>query len=240
LVATNSAGTTEGPDATFTTLQDGTQPAAPVLAKSFDGSAASGLVLIKLPAKASAEANGGRRVRVSLPRTNGFFPLTEALSLPVGTRIDARRGSLKVRMAGAHRGRTQTGVFTSGLFSVKQAGKGSAKGVTTISLVEGAFPGAPSYAACKARHRSRDLWASIARLGPNVLQTLRARAHGNFRTVGRYSAGTVRGTEWTTIDRCDGTLTIVYLHTVDVYDFTRHVTVAVHAGHSYLARAPGA
>jgi hypothetical protein len=75
-------------------------------------------------------------------------------------------------------------------------------------------------------------------LSPKILQTLHAKAHGRFRTVGRCSAGTVRGTAWDTIDRCDGTLTVVHVHTVDVFDFTRHVTVAVRAGHQYLARAP--
>jgi hypothetical protein len=37
---------------------------------------------------------------------------------------------------------------------------------------------------------------------------LRASARGHFRTIGRYSAATVRGTVWQTVDRCDGTLTV--------------------------------
>jgi hypothetical protein len=61
--------------------------------------------------------------------------------------------------------------------------------------------------------------------------------HGRFRTRGRYSASTVRGTGWDTSDRCDGTLTVVHRGTVLVSDFARRVTVAVHAGHRYLARA---
>ena len=60
---------------------------------------------------------------------------------------------------------------------------------------------------------------------------------GRFRTRGRYSAGTVRGTIWDTIDRCDGTLTIVHRGTVDVTDFRTRKTVAVHAGHQFLASA---
>jgi hypothetical protein len=39
-------------------------------------------------------------------------------------------------------------------------------------------------------------------------------------------------------DRCDGTLTVVQRDTVAVNDFVRHITVLVHAGHSYLAKAP--
>jgi hypothetical protein len=71
-----------------------------------------------------------------------------------------------------------------------------------------------------------------------VLQLLRASAHGRFRTRGRYSAATVRGTAWTTSDRCDGTLTSVRRGTVLVTDLVRRVSVTVHAGHRYLARAP--
>jgi hypothetical protein len=48
----------------------------------------------------------------------------------------------------------------------------------------------------------------------------------------------VRGTRWLTVDRCDGTLTVVRSGTVAVRDFTRDRTVLVDAGERYLARAP--
>ena len=60
---------------------------------------------------------------------------------------------------------------------------------------------------------------------------------GSFRTHGRHSQATVRGTRWLTVDRCDGTLTRVTSGAVSVRDFRRHRTVLVRAGHSYLARA---
>ena len=41
---------------------------------------------------------------------------------------------------------------------------------------------------------------------------------GEFRTKGKYSAATVRGTEWLTQDYCDGTLTQVKTGVVDVRD----------------------
>jgi hypothetical protein len=41
---------------------------------------------------------------------------------------------------------------------------------------------------------------------------------------------------WDTIDRCDGTLTIVKRGTVDVTDFRLRKTISVHAGHRYLAK----
>jgi len=71
-----------------------------------------------------------------------------------------------------------------------------------------------------------------------VVRRLRGRAKGRFRTRGRYSAATVRGTNWTVADRCDGTLTSVKTGVVAVRDFRKRRDVTVRAGHSYLARAP--
>ena len=68
---------------------------------------------------------------------------------------------------------------------------------------------------------------------------MRSNARGRFRTGGRNSSATVRGTIWTTTDRCDGTLTQVRRGTVVVRDFRRKRNVIVRAGKSYLARAPG-
>ena len=59
---------------------------------------------------------------------------------------------------------------------------------------------------------------------------------GKFRTVGSYSAATVRGTRWLTQDSCAGTLTRVTEGVVAVS--VRKKPVIVRAGKSYLARAP--
>jgi hypothetical protein len=71
----------------------------------------------------------------------------------------------------------------------------------------------------------------------SIRRRLRANARGRFRTRGRHSAATVRGTAWLTADRCDGTLTKVARGRVAVRDFRRKRTVLVRAGKSYLARA---
>ena len=106
-------------------------------------------------------------------------------------------------------------------------------GVTNLLLVEGEFPGAPSYTICKA-HKAAD--ATTAALSTQTLQLLHASAHGKFRTTGRYSAATVRGTIWTIADRCDGTLTHDITDSIAVTDFAHHKTIILHAGQSYLAR----
>jgi hypothetical protein len=74
--------------------------------------------------------------------------------------------------------------------------------------------------------------------GPKaVLGSLWGNGKGKFRTNGKYSSATVRGTIWLVQDRCEGTLTKVRRGTVQVRDFRRKKTVTVKAGHSYLARA---
>jgi hypothetical protein len=103
-----------------------------------------------------------------------------------------------------------------------------------LTLVEGAFAGAPTYATCK-KHKQAD--ASAAALSSRTLQLLHASAHGKFRTSGRYSAATVRGTKWTIADRCNGTLTRDIADSVAVTDFVRHKTIILHAGQTYLAKA---
>ena len=58
-----------------------------------------------------------------------------------------------------------------------------------------------------------------------------------FRTRGRNSVATVRGTKWLTVDRCDGTLTRVLAGAVVVRDLKRKRNVLVRAKRSYFAPA---
>lgn len=231
LVATNGAGTTHGPDQTFRTMED-PPPPPPVLGKSFDASVVSGLVFIKLP-------GGVLRDHLTATKGLGFVPLTEPRQLPAGTQVDSRLGTLQlVAASGAKHGKLQTGTFGGALFGLGQSGRGVSKGLTTLSMLEGTFSGAPSYASCKAKAAGDPPGAYAAKLSSKVLQTLHASAHGKFSTRGHYAAATVRGTAWAIADRCDGTFVHVTRHAVLVTDFVRHITVIVHAGHSYLARAP--
>src|SRR5262249_8218696 len=79
--------------------------------------------------------------------------------------------------------------------------------------------------------------ASAERKKPptKTVRRLYARGKGAFRTRGRYSSSTVRGTFWLTADRCDGTLTQVKQGIVQVQDFVTRKKVLVRAGQSYLA-----
>jgi hypothetical protein len=60
--------------------------------------------------------------------------------------------------------------------------------------------------------------------------------NGRFRTQGRDSVAAVRGTLWSTADRCDGTVTRVKEGAVLVRNRHTGRRVLVKAGHRYLAR----
>jgi hypothetical protein len=144
--------------------------------------------------------------------------------------IDALHGTLNLVTSTGTGHKTQTGTFGGAIFKVTQ----DRSGLTTLTLVENAFKGAPSYASCKAAHGK----ATAAALSAKTLQLLKGKDnHGKFRTKGRYAAATTRGTVWTIADRCDGTVTHVTKDSVLINDFVRHINLILHAGHSYLALA---
>ncbi|HEY1510986.1 MAG TPA: choice-of-anchor Q domain-containing protein, partial [Solirubrobacteraceae bacterium] len=206
LVATNVAGTTFGPDQTFTTPAD-PAPSAPVLGKAVNAQPISGKVFVLV----------GKTL----------VPLTEADQLRSGTVVDTRHGSLQLTTASSQKHKRQTGTFSGAIFKIAQVHSG----LTTLSLVENALSGAPSYASCSTKG------AHAAAVSKRTLQLLHGSAHGKFRTTGRYAAATVRGTKWTIADRCDGTLTHDLVDSVAVIDFVRHKTIVLHPGQSYLAKA---
>lgn len=208
LLASNATGTTFGPDQTFTTPA-GPAPPPPVLGQSVNVKPVSGQVFILVGTK--------------------LVPLTEAQKIPSGAILDTRAGALQITAAATKGHRPETGVFGGAIFKLTQA----RSGLTNLAITEGAFSGAPSFAVCKAHKAGEIATASSSK----TLQLLHASAKGKFRTTGRYSAATVRGTKWTIADRCDGTLTHDIVHSVLVSDFVRHKTIVLHAGQSYLAKA---
>jgi len=230
LAATNKNGTTYGPDITFTTSH-GPTPGAPTLGKNFNVSTVRGLILIKVHGK--------------------FIPLTELTQIPKNTEVNALHGTLTLITAGgshpaadvAAKGKkgkkgkttTQSGTFSGAIFKVSQAGGGANKGLATLTIVENAFKGAPSYSLC-TKHKAAD--ATAAKASSKTLQLLKSSAKGKFSTKGKYSAATVLGTKWTVADRCDGTFTHDITDSVKVTDFVHHKTITLHAGQSYLAQKP--
>jgi hypothetical protein len=161
--------------------------------------------------------------------------------VPVGSVVDARRGTVVLRSALDRAGRTQTGSFHGAVFQVRQPH--GAKGMTELVLRGGSFAACVPARGAKRGARAATATAAERRTGHrtakkrHVVRSLWGSDHGGrFRTRGRDSVATVRGTRWRTTDRCDGTLTTVLSGKVAVRDRRTGRTVLVRAGHSHLAR----
>ena len=158
-------------------------------------------------------------VLVKVAGTPQFVPLSVPSLVPVGSQFDATKGTVQLTAARAG-GITDTSQFYDGTFQVTQP---TPTALAELRLVLGDFSvcSRPSFtAADKNKRRVRRLWGS---------------GKGKFRTRGRYSSATVRGTVWKTEDRCDGTLTQVQEGSVTVRDLGRKKDIVVRAGKSYLA-----
>jgi alpha-tubulin suppressor-like RCC1 family protein len=217
-------------------LGDGTASYSlvPVLGHTAVAVPVSGVVSIELPAgKTKTRQDGLEQRATGAAVSTRFQRLTSVRQIPVGSKVDARTGTVRLITATGVAHQTQSGVFGGGAFTVEQSKNKQQKGLTTLTLLTGVLKGSVGYQACKSTRA-----VANAALSRRALQTLHASARGSFRTRGRYSAGTVRGTVWDTVERCDGTLTFVHSGTVLVTNLVTHKSIAVHAGQRYLARAP--
>ena len=217
----------DGDDASVIRSWDGTAtgaPPPPVLGEAVNAKPLSGEVLVSVP-------GGAARASQTVPGVKGrsFVPLTQASQVPVGSFLDTRKGKMRLTSAADDAGTTQSGSFAKGVFQVLQARTG--RGLTELRLKGSSFSG------CATGAGGAGPAAAQKRLSSRTVRQLRADANGRFRTRGRHSAATVRGTVWITSDRCDGTLTKVTRGTVAVRDFRSRATIVVRRGKSYLAEA---
>lgn len=223
VVADNDAGTSYGPDRVLKTLP--LPVLEPAIVEPEPDPAPKPEPKPEFGETVVAEPEG--TVRVKEPG-GAWQTLEPDAELPVGASFDTRRGAVSVTSAGCRGGR-QTGRFGGGLFTLHQPRR--ACGRVDVYLRGGSF------AACRsAGHRPSGRRATASR-SRRVRRLWGRDDGGRFRTHGRHSQATVRGTRWLTVDRCDGTFTRVTEGAVSVRDRGRHRTVLVRAGHSYLARS---
>jgi hypothetical protein len=205
----------------------------PVPGKSVVAKVVSGEVFVKLP--------GSGRARQASGPARGFVPFNGTANIPVGSQLDTRKGRVAVTSAADTGGaKTQTSDFYQGIFQVRQTvpkkKPAKPKALTTDLVMKGQI--ARSQCAPLKSARSAVVDAKKKKKGPKaVLGKLWGNGKGKFRTAGKYSSATVRGTIWLVEDRCEGTFTKVRRGTVRVRDVKRKKTITVKAGHSYLARA---
>ena len=161
------------------------------------------------------------KVRIRRPGSKQAVELQGTDDIPLGSTVDTTQGVVALTSVAKAGGPPQTAKFYEGVFKVTQTGS-----ITQLELNQplascsrGRAAGASAAAAAKAK--KRHLWGD---------------GKGAFRTKGKYSSATVRGTKWLVQDSCAGTLTRVARGVVAVRDRVRQKTVTVRAGHSYLAR----
>jgi hypothetical protein len=160
------------------------------------------------------------------PEDPVFRRIVGTANLVSGWTFDVTKGRVALTTAANRRGDLQTTQAYEGFFTALQSASAS---VTDLVLRSGNFDavcgsGGVDVARASATTTSvRHLWAS---------------GKGKFRTKGRFAAASIRGTEWQTDDRCDGTLITVASGAVSVFDQVLRKTVVVRAGKTYLAKAP--
>jgi uncharacterized repeat protein (TIGR01451 family) len=187
----------------------------------------------ELPPPETGEGNGSPVAGTVL--VNGQ-PVDGPVRLENGDTVDTTEGTLELETVNG------TGQFAGGTFQffdvpsaavLRRAGMATAGaqelGVTEIRLAGGNFK-----RTCAAG--GRKLSANEPPKKKTRVRSLWGNAKGSFRTRGRHSSATVRGTVWFTADRCDGTLTFVREGSVLVDDFALKRTRVVQAGKRYLAK----
>jgi hypothetical protein len=217
--ATDAAGNSSTSSAAVTVSQaQGPAPLSrPIAGKTVNLEPVSGEVLVKVPGSTS------------------YVPLVGPEQVQDGSIIDARKGRVRITIDNG-RGGLDTAEFYGGVFKFTQPKvKKGQTWFANLYLYGGSFKGCPTaptnpkiatLSRRKAKKQSqgksvRHLWGS---------------GEGAFRTVGRFSSATVRGTTWLTDDKCQGTLTKVTAGKVGVRDFVLKKTVVLKRGKSYFAQ----
>ncbi len=156
-------------------------------------------------------------VLVKVPGAKAFAKLDVTRGIPVGSTVDARKGRVTLTSIPKPGAPPETATFYDGIFKVTQS-----RGITNLTLVEElARCPRQGRASAAAKKKSRKLWGD---------------GKGSFRTTGKYSAATVRGTKWLVQDSCAGTLTRVTQGSVTVRRTGGGASRIVRAGKRLLIR----
>jgi hypothetical protein len=160
-------------------------------------------------------------VMVKQAGTDDFAEVHAGTPVPVGSTVDTTQGA--VRLIAETPGATQDVVLRGSQFEVRQSRAGT--GITEFVLKGGDFAscGRAASSATRKKKVRRSLWARDN--------------GGKFRTRGRNSVATVRGTTWRVTDTCSGTTTSVTSGSVLVRELRSGDKFVVRRGHSHLARS---
>jgi hypothetical protein len=159
-------------------------------------------------------------ILVKQPGSRKFIRLEAGALIRVGSELDATKGTLRLTSA-AGGGKTQSGLFDGGIFKIGQ--KKGKHPFTDLKLTQ--------QLRCVTSHKPL-----VDAAKPKRSRQLFGNAHGRFRTRGRHSVATIRGTKWLVKDTCKTTLTRSIKGTVVVRDLVKHRTVTLKSGQRYVAR----
>jgi hypothetical protein len=172
---------------------------------------------------------------VKLPGSDQFVDLVPGMILPPGTIVDLTGGGgivltdsngNQMTLWGGSDGIPAMFVITGQIVAARTTAARAQQTVQNLRLVGGDFTTCPK----------RSLRTRAA--APPPKRRLFAKGKGNFRTQGRYASATVRGTAWSTADRCDGTLIQVDQGVVTVRDLATKKDRPLGAHHSRLVKPP--
>jgi Thrombospondin type 3 repeat len=189
----------------------------------------SGEVFVKLPSKTTLGFDG---MRAPLQAT-GFVPLKGVASVPVGSTVDARKGTLS--MTSAANGYAQTdrkarrteATIRAGIFAIKQAKlKKKAAKAAKLSTDVGLVTPAGAATACASSRNAK-----------STVRSLAVTAKGVLRAIGGAATATATSATFVTTDRCDGTLTQVGKGKVSLAVKGKKKPVIVRGGAAYFAKA---
>jgi hypothetical protein len=182
------------------------------------GSQPSGAPVGAVPGRSVVIEPVSGRVVYRTPGQRQATRLLSAVSVPIGTVVDATRGVVRITAAD-DAGGASVGTFHDAPFQIRQG----PDGVVELALRGGRFPHCEGgcTSAVRRKARVRGLWGS---------------ATGRFRTRGRYAACTVRGTNWLIEDNPGDTVIKVRTGSVLVRDFVLDRDVVLNKGETYVAR----
>ncbi len=212
-------------------LQDGTV----LVVNGYDRAAGESIpaeILVPPPPPVNGESVNVRplagEVATKCPGESRFTEIRDKDQIGVGCLVESLAGTVGLTSARARTG-SQSAHFNGGVFKVTQK-KGQTE--TTLTLTQPLRCGSNARAslgeslvswtgATTSATRSRRIWG---------------KGKGSFTTKGSKGSASVRGTEWLTEDRCNGTtLFRVRSGVVAVRDFAKKKTIMVKAGKSYVA-----
>lgn len=241
LTVTNTTGTSTGADRSFTTAGSSAPPMSttpepappsPPVSTTPEPARPSAPDEKQKPDPSSQPLIGSTAVASVTRGTVSFrvpgrsipIELRDGATIPSGSVIDTRRGTISLESALDSSGRSQTAKFRGAVFRMTLSRRDA--GVVDIHLTQ-APTGCPS----------RRFAARAARASKAPIKLWSQDRKGKYRTHGRNSVAIVRGTEWTTAETCAGTLTRVIKGAVSVSDRRTGKKKLVRAGHAYLARS---